>query len=175
MLRVLRAVPLAAALVCSSAAATELPSFVGKHEATPEDLAAILQVTQDFQKALKTKDIRLLSSLLVNQNILWLSPASPANITRVRAEIDPNYDGLALGGYAPFAEFVKEEKGLVEERFYNIRVTQDRHVAFVMFDFDFRIDDRIINHGVEAWQMFKNADGKWKIASVFWSSKGRPK
>ena len=175
MFRVLRALPLAVAIACTSAAATELPSFVGKHEGTPEDLAAILQVTQDFQKALKSKDIRLLSSLLVNQNIMWLSPSSPANITRVRAEIDPNYDGLAVGGYAPFAAFVKDEKGVVEERFYNIQVTQDRHVAFVMVDFDFRIDDRIINHGVESWQMYKNADGKWKIASVFWSSKGRPK
>jgi hypothetical protein len=28
---------------------------------------------------------------------------------------------------------------------------------------------------VEAWQLMKHKDGKWKIVSVYWSSKGTPK
>ncbi len=64
---------------------------------------------------------------------------------------------------------------MVEERFYNVRITQDDNTAVVMFDFDFRINDKITNHGLETWQMMKNKDGDWKIASVFWSSKGTPK
>ncbi|MGZ8316313.1 MAG: YybH family protein [Telluria sp.] len=171
----LRAVFLGAALACSPVFAADVPSFVGRHESTPEDIAAIRQVTQDFQAALVSKDIRLLSSLMLNSNILWASPAGPAGIARVRANIDVNFDGLSPYGYPGFAEFIKTEKGRVEERFYDIRITQDRNVAFVMFDFDFRIDDKVINHGVEMWQMLKGGDGKWKIASVYWSSKGVPK
>ncbi|WP_182915689.1 hypothetical protein [Massilia cavernae] len=46
-----------------------------------------------------------------------------------------------------------------------MRLLQARH----------NIDDKVINHGVEMWQMLKGIDGKWKIASVYWSSKGAPK
>jgi hypothetical protein len=39
-----------------------------------------------------------------------------------------------------------------------------------MFDYEFVEDNRTGNYGVETWQMMKNADGQWKIASVFWST-----
>lgn len=170
-----RAAILAAALICSPAFASGLPSHVGRYESTPEDIAAINKVVLDFQAALKSKDIKLLSSLMLNSNILWASPASPQGIAKVRETIDVNFDGLSPMGYPGFAEFIQTEKQLVEERFYNVRITQDRHVAFVLFDFDFRIGDKVINHGLEAWQMLKGEGGKWKIASVYWSSKGTPK
>lgn len=170
-----RAAFLAAALMCSPVFAADLPSHVGRYESTPEDIAAINKVVQDFQAALKSKDIKLLSSLMFNSNVFWASPASPAVVAKVRENVDVNFDGLSPYGYPSFAEFIKSEKQVVEERFYNVKITQDRHVAFVLFDFDFRIGDEVINHGLEAWQMLKGVDGKWKIASVYWSSKGKPK
>lgn len=170
-----RAAVLAAALICSPVFAADVPSHVGRYESTPEDIAAINKVVQDFQAALKSKDIKLLSSLMFNSNILWASPADPKRIAKVRETIDVNFDGLSPMGYPGFAEFIQTEKEIVEERFYNVRITQDRHVAFVLFDFDFRIGDKVINHGLESWQMLKGTDGKWKIVSVYWSSKGTPK
>ncbi|HEY0487876.1 MAG TPA: hypothetical protein VGD30_00030 [Telluria sp.] len=170
----LRAALFSAALLCSPVIAAELPSFVGRYESTPEDIAAINKVVQDFQAALKAKDVKLLSSLMLNSNILWASPANSDGIAKVRATIDVNFDGVSPMGYPGFAEFIATEKQVVEERFYNVRITQDRHVAFVLFDFDFRIGDKVINHGLEAWQMLKGAEGKWKIVSVYWSSKGKP-
>lgn len=171
----LRAALFSAALICSPVFAADVPSHVGRYESTPEDIAAITKVTQDFQAALKAKDVKLLSSLMLNSNVLWASPASPQGIAKVRETIDVNFDGLSPMGYPGFAEFISTEKKVVEERFYNVRITQDRNVAFVLFDFDFRVGDAVINHGLEAWQMLKVADGKWKIASVYWSSKGKPK
>lgn len=170
-----RAAVLAAALICSPVFAADLPSHVGRYETTPEDIAAINKVVQEFQTALKTKDVKLLSSLMLNSNILWASPATPKGIAEVREKIDVNFDGLSPMGYPGFAEFIQTEKQVVEERFYNVRITQDRHVAFVLFDFDFRIGGKVINHGLEAWQMLKALDGKWKIVTVYWSSKGAPK
>ena len=67
---------------------------------------------------------------------------------------------------------IRREKGTIEERFYNIRITQDDNTAVVMFDFDFLRNGKISNHGLETWQMMQDKDSKWKIASVFWSSKG---
>jgi hypothetical protein len=29
---------------------------------------------------------------------------------------------------------------------------------------------KVWNYGIETWQMMKNAEGKWKIASVWWTT-----
>lgn len=175
MSRLLRAAFLGAALLCANALATESAVHAARVESTPEDIAAIRQVTVDFQEALKTRDIKRLSSLMLNSNILFASPAPPEGARKVRATIDVNFDGVTPGGYPGFAESIETRPGAVEERFYNIRITQDRHVAVVVFDFDFLRDAKVINHGIEIWQMLKAHDGKWKIVSVYWSSKGPPK
>ena len=93
----------------------------------------------------------------------------------MRENIDVNFDGLNPAGYPEFGEFVATAKVPVEEKFYNVQIIQDKHVAWVIFDFDFLEDGKVLNHGVETWQMLKGADDKWRIASVYWSSKGTPK
>jgi ketosteroid isomerase-like protein len=165
-------------ILCSafaaSAFAADLPRYVGKHVSTPADIAAITKVTTDFQAALKTKDTLLLSSLLLNNRILFSSPMPPEAIKKVSETVDVHFDGLP-GTAGQFIEFIKGEKGLVEERFYNIKITQDGHAAFVLFDYDFRIDGTVLNYGVEQWQMMKSKEGKWKIASVYWTYNPAPK
>lgn len=158
----------------TSAFAADLPAYVGKHTSTPADIAAITKVTDDFQAALRNKDTLLLSSLLLNNRILFSSPLPPEAIRKVSDTVDVHFDGLP-GTASQFIEFVKREKGLVEERFYNIKITQDGHAAFVLFDYDFRIDGKVSNYGVEQWQMMKSKDGSWKIASVFWTFNPAPK
>jgi hypothetical protein len=90
--------------------------------------------------------------------------AAPAHIGRLRA-----------GGYAEFARFIGSSKGAVEEKFYNVKITQDGNVAWVMFDYEFLVDGKAQNYGVETWQMMKVADDKWKIASVMWTMNHPPK
>jgi len=136
---------------------------------TPEDAAAIAAVATDFQSALKAKDARKLSSLMLNSNILFASPATDQQVARIRKEVDPNFDGVRAGGYNDFVQFIKTEKRQVEEKFYDLKITQDGDVAWVMFDYEFLFDGVVQNHGVEAWQMVKR-DGLWKIFSVTWSA-----
>jgi ketosteroid isomerase-like protein len=167
---------LAIAICWASAAHAADPAFVGKYISTPEDTAAINKVITDFQTALKTKNVHLLSSLMLSNDIMFSNPARPQKIKEAQARIDANFNGLNPAGYPQFAEMIRsEKKAMIEERFYNVRITQDDNTAVVMFDFDFRWDGKIENHGLETWQMMKNKDGQWKIASVFWSSKGEPK
>ena len=104
-----------------------------------------------------------------------MSPATPEGITAAREEFDTTFDGIAGGGYFSFANFLDREKGSIEEKFYNVSITQDANVSWVMFDFEFLKDEKVINHGVEVWQLMKTVDGSWKIVSVVWSSKGAPK
>jgi hypothetical protein len=154
----------------TAASAAEVPAYIGRHVTTPEDQRAIGQVVTDFQTALKTKNIRLLASLMVNADLPWVSPGSPDGVKKARASHDPNANGLYAGGFYEFARFVQDSKVPVEERFYNVKITQDKHVAWVMFDYEFVEDGKVGNYGVETWQMMKNFEGKWKIASVWWSS-----
>jgi alkyl sulfatase BDS1-like metallo-beta-lactamase superfamily hydrolase len=95
------------------------------------------------------------ASSLVSAAASAAESAAPAHIGRLRA-----------GGYAEFGRFIGSSKGAVEEKFYNVKITQDGNVAWVMFDYEFLVDGKAQNYGVETWQMMKIADDKWKIASV---------
>jgi ketosteroid isomerase-like protein len=140
-----------------------------KPVSTPEDVAAISLVAEQFQAALKAKDVKALSSLLLHSNIMWTSPMSDKRVQQIRAETDPNFDGVPAGGYGGFAQFVKNAKFPIEERFYNVKITQDADLAWVMFDYEFVGDGKVENYGVETWQMVKRG-GQWKIFSVVWST-----
>ncbi|MET0858165.1 MAG: hypothetical protein ABWY27_15540 [Telluria sp.] len=159
----------ASMLACSAALAADAPAYIGRHASTPQDTQAINKVISDFQVAIKTKDRKLLSTLVLNSNILFDSPLSPEDIAYVRDKHDVTFDGVRAGGYGEFARFIGSAKEEIEEKFYNIKITQDGHVAWVMFDYEFVIGGKTQNYGVEAWQMLKAVDGQWKIASVMWT------
>jgi len=134
----------------------------------PEEIKAITQIAEDFQSALKTKNHKQLASLMLNPNILFTSPASDEYVRRAREESDPNTDGVRAGGFHEFAGYLKREKRAVEERFHNVKITQDTDLAWMQFDYEFVLDGKVQNDGVEAWQLVKR-DGRWKIYSVTWS------
>jgi ketosteroid isomerase-like protein len=159
----------ALAIGAAPAVSAELPAHVGRHTTTPEDQRAIAQVVADFQAAVKSKDIRLLASQMLNTDIPFSSPAAPQWIRKAREMYDPGANGLRAGGFHDFAQFIRESKVPVEERFHNVKITQDKNVAWVMFDYEFVEDGKVNNYGIETWQMMQDAEGKWKIASVWWT------
>jgi ketosteroid isomerase-like protein len=152
----------------------QAPVYVGTRVSATADIQAIEKVTLDFRTALTTKDAKLLSSLLLNDKILFVSPQSPATTRRLRQESNVHADGVPPGGAQDFLKLVANTKVSIEERFYNIKILQDGHVAWVTFDYDFLVDGKVQNYGVEVWQMVKDADDRWKILSVVWSSNGTP-
>lgn len=162
------------ALIVSGSANAATPAYLEQHTSTPEDLRAIANVIDDFQTAIKTKNPKLLSTLVLNSKILFSSPWPAEDIQKMRNETDVTFDGLDAGGYSNFSKLLKTEKSAIEEKFYNVNTTQDDNVAWVMFDFEFLKDGVVLNHGVEAWQLMKSLDGRWKIFSVVWSSLGKP-
>jgi ketosteroid isomerase-like protein len=175
-MRLLSILLLSFALATPALATNEASAIhAARRVSTPEDLKAINDVTIEFQNAMIAKDTKRLSMLMLNSAILFTTPASPEFVKRTREKHDVNFDGLSAGGYPDFAGFVGDPKTSGRENFYNVSITQDGHLAWVIFDFDFIEAGKTINHGVEAWQMLKTADGKWKIFSVVWSSKGTPK
>jgi ketosteroid isomerase-like protein len=151
------------------ASAADVPAYIGRRVSTPEDTQAISKVIDDFQVAIRTKDVKLLTSLVVGENLLWASPPPPQVIREMKGKLGPDFNGLREGAFRDFARFIGSSKVPVEEKFYNVQITQDANLAWVMFDYEFVQDGRTTNHGVETWQMMKSADGEWKIVSVVWT------
>ena len=92
-----------------------------------------------------------------------------------RQERNVHSDGIGSGAVSSFVDFVATSKVPIEERFHNVRITQDGHLAWVIFDFEFLEDSKVQNYGIEVWQMIKVPNDNWKILSVVWSSHGAPK
>ena len=168
MTRLFKALILSAAFA-GSAYAADVPAHIGKRVSTPADTAALEKVVADFQTAIKTHNGMLLSSLLLNSQILFTSPAPPEQIKRVSDKLNANFDGLHYGGAEDFIRFINSEKKAIEERFFNVKIVQDGHAAFVTFDYDFMVEGVMSNYGIESWQLMKSGDGKWKIVSVYWT------
>lgn len=144
--------------------------YTPHHDTSPKDSEAILQVLAKFQEAIKTKNPKELSALVLNDNILFTQPADAAEKKKINETSDVNFDGIYYGGFRSFAELLVTSKESTEERFYNVKITQDGAVAWVMFDYQFLSAGKVENHGVETWQMFKPDGATWKILSVVWSS-----
>lgn len=171
MRRIVTGLAFASALLCTGVgtAAENPPPYIGKYTSTQQDTAAINKVIEDFSAAIRNKDSKLLSTLVLHSNILFDSPTAPDGIAIMRNKVDVNFDGIRPGGYVDFASFIGSTKDQVEEKFYNVKITQDKNVAWVMFDYEFVVNGKTQNYGIETWQMMKVADDKWKIASVMWT------
>jgi hypothetical protein len=146
-----------------------VPDYIGKHISTPEDVAAINNVVEQFRTGIINKDGRQINALMLNSHVLFSSAPTPAQINTIREKYDPNFDGIFAGGLQDFCQFLSKEKGAVEEKFYNIKITQDDHTAWVMFDYEFQMEHQTQNYGVETWELAKDAHDQWKIISVVWS------
>jgi len=163
----------AASSLLSNVAAADDKFYLGHYASTPEDIIEINQVMQAFQSAILDKNGKLLSSLVLNSQILFSTTPSQKELDHIRDTTDEHYDGLAVGGFPAFSSFVSNSKTALQEKFYNARITQDDNLAWVSFDFEFLEDNVVTNYGLENWQLIKT-DDKWKIFSVVWSSHGKP-
>lgn len=152
----------------SAAASAAVPAYIGQRDSSPQELQAIAKLTEDFQAAVAAKNSRALSALMFSANILFASPAADSVAQRVRDTADVTFDGIGGAGLGGFLRFVATSPQALQQKFYNVRIVQDGHVATVDFDYDFLVDGRSENHGVESWQLYKT-EGNWKILSVVWS------
>jgi hypothetical protein len=149
-------------------------AYESRRDTNPDDAKAILQVLAKFQEAIKTKNPKELSTLVLNDNILFTQPADAKEKKMINETSDVNFDGIRYGGYRGFAQLLVSSKETIEEKFHNVKVTQDGAIAWVMFDYQFLFGGKVANHGVETWQMFKPDGETWKILSVVWSSHDGP-
>lgn len=153
-----------------AASAKAAPDYIGTYHSTPEDEAAIRDVIARFDRGIREKDGDLLKSTFLHNEILFISPPIQSVIEDVRKRYDADF--MKVGPMSEAMNFVNSistTESDVAENFYNIKITQDQTYALVTFDYEFVMDGKVTNYGIEVWQLFK-VDGRWGIASVNWSA-----
>jgi hypothetical protein len=137
-----------------------------KFKSNADDLTKIRSVVEEFRQDIIHKDGYALTKLVLNPNVLFHS-IDQKNVDETR-KYDAQFDGITPSALDGFAKFLSTSKDKIEEKFHNIEIRQDGPLGLVTFNYDFVVNDKVTNSGLEVWQLCK-IDGQWKILSVVWT------
>ncbi len=130
------------------------------------DKEALHKVLNSFMNSLKTKDSLSLYNLFYNGDVTWVGVYKD-NTQQVRLKKDSTAPGYKVADYKTW--FRSTTMGSVkEEKFYNVNIDTDGHIASVTFDFSFWAGGKKGLWGKESWGLVKIND-QWKITSVIFS------
>ena len=136
-----------------------------------DDLTKIRSVLEEFRQDVIHKDAYALTKLMLNPNVLFHSIDNQEAVDSAR-KYNAQFDGIGPSDLDGFAKFLSTSKDKLEEKFHNIEIRQDGDLGLVTFNYDFVINGKVTNSGVEHWQVRK-IDGQWRILSVTWTSYSR--
>ena len=142
-----------------------------KFNPNSEDTTKIRGVLEEFRQDIIRKDGYAISKLLLNPNVLFHHTNTQEEVDGAR-KYNAQFDGIGPSQFDGFAKFLATSKDKLEEKFQNIEIRQDSPLGLVTFNYDFVINDKVTNSGIEHWQVCR-IDGQWKILSVTWTSYDR--
>lgn len=133
-------------------------------------IAKIEAVIEDFRTAIIAKDKARFLSLFHGMNIPWLAVLEDQSLAKMRERRPnrPKADPMGTPGPDQFIDAIAKDTERDEEKFSNVRIQTNGHIASVYFDYSFHRGDYMTNFGAEAWQLV-NTDQGWKINSVIYS------
>lgn len=130
------------------------------------DKLELNNVLNTFMSSLKTKDSISLYDLFYDGNVTWVGVYKDKTQQK-RLEKDSSLLNYKVSDYKSW--FRSTTKGaLKEEKFYNVNIDTDGHIASITFDFSFWAGEKKGLWGKESWGLVKIKD-KWKITSVIFS------
>ena len=138
-----------------------------EYKSKADDLAKMRGVLEEFRQDIVHKDGYAITKLMLNSNVVFHHINSQEEVDAARKQ-NAQFDGVGPSQLDGFVKFLATSKDKLEETFYNIEIRQDGDLGLVTFNYDFVINDKVSNSGLEHWQMCK-IDGQWKILSVTWT------
>ena len=103
---------------------------------------------------------------MLNPNVLFHS-IDQKDVDSAR-KYNAQFDGITQSALDGTAKFLSTSKDKLEEKVHNIEIRQDGDLGLVTFNYDFVVNDKVTNSGLEHWQLCK-IDGQRKILSVTWT------
>ncbi|MBB6130613.1 Cif family virulence factor [Mucilaginibacter lappiensis] len=133
------------------------------------DRNEITEVINNYGKYVIEKDSTAFYSLFNDGPVTWCAALKERSQAR---EFEKNGIKSArrsyfAGSYKAFMRSLFRYKS-TEDKFDNIRITEDGTVASVSMDYSFWADNKMTNWGGKYLTLIKR-DGKWKITSVIYS------
>jgi len=156
-----------ALLICALASQAPAQGQEPKFNSNPEDITQIHGVLEEFRQDIIRKDGNALTKLVLNPNVLFHHINGQDEVDSARKK-NAQFDGIGPSQLDGFAQFLATSKDKIEEKVHNIEIRQDGPLGLVTFNYDFVLNDKITNSGIEHWQVCK-IDGQWKILSVVWT------
>jgi hypothetical protein len=138
-----------------------------KFNSNADDIRKIGNLLEEFRQDIIHKDSYALTNLMLYPNVLFHSIDNQETVDNAR-KLNAQFDGIGPSALDGFATFLSTSKDKLEEKFHNIEIRQDGDLGLVTFNYDFMINDKVTNSGLEHWQVRK-IDGQWKILSVTWT------
>ena len=156
-----------AILVCcfASHASGQIPE--PKFNSNADDLTKIRGVVEEFRQDIIRKDGFAITKLVLNHNVLFHHTNTQEEIDSAR-KLNAQFDGIGPSQLDGFVEFLATSKDKLEEKFQNVEIRQDGPLGLITLNYDFVVNDKVTNSGIEHWQVCK-IDGQWKILSVVWT------
>jgi hypothetical protein len=157
-----------ALLLCGLALQASAQDAGPKFNSNGDDLTKIRGVLEEFRQDIIRKDGYAITKLVLNHNVLFHHTNTQEEIDSARKH-NAQFDGIGPSQLDGLVQFLATSKDKLEEKFQNVEIRQDGPLGLVTFNYDFVINDKVTNSGVEHWQVCK-VDGQWKILSVTWTS-----
>ena len=133
-----------------------------------DDLTKIRGVLEEFRQDIIRKDGYAITKLVLNPVVLFHHINTQEEVDSAR-KYNAQFDGIGPSQLDGFAKFLATSKDKLEEKFHNIEIHQDGDLGLATFNYDFLVNDKVTNFGVEHW-IFCKIDGQWKILSLVWTS-----
>ena len=156
-----------ALLMCGLVSQASAQDAKPKFNSNADDLTKIRGVLEEFRQDISHKDGYAITKVLLNPDVLFHHINKQEEVDSARKQ-NAQFDGVGPSQLDGFVKFLATSKDKLEEKFYNIEIRQDGDLGLVTFNYDFVINDKISNSGIEHWQLCK-IDGQWKILSVTWT------
>jgi len=157
-----------ALLMCGLVSQTSAQDAEPKFNSNADDLTKIRGVLEEFRQDIIRKDGSALKKLMLNPSVLFHSIGNQESVDNAR-KLNAEFDGIGPSALDGFVTFLATSKDKLEERFHNVEIRHDGDLGLVTLNYDFVINDKIENSGLEHWQVRK-IDGQWKILSVTWTA-----
>lgn len=139
-----------------------------KFNSNSDDVAKIKRVLEDFRQGIIDKDGYAITKLILNSDVLFHHINNQQEIDGARKQ-NAQFNGVGPSQLDGFLKSLATSKNKLEEKFHNIEIHQDGDLGLATFNYDFLVDDKVTNSGVEHWILCK-IDGQWKILSLVWTS-----
>lgn len=133
---------------------------------TTEHQTAITKVLQSFMHCMTTKDSTTFYNLFYDGPVAWVGVYQTATQQK-RSNSNPGIADHKLSDYKSWFRSIIQGSPK-EEKFYNVQINTDGHVAAVTFDFSYWAGGKKGIWGKETWGMVR-INNEWKITSVLFS------